>query len=103
MVGFCNALVKPPGPVHAYVAPATAGVERFIVAPAHTAGLVAVGVAGIGLTVVDIIELAAGFPVAHGVMFEVKETLTVCPFVSEVVVKVLLEVGAPTFIPLTLH
>src|SRR4051794_41770537 len=32
-VGFCSADVKPFGPVHEYVAPATAGVESEIVAP----------------------------------------------------------------------
>src|SRR6266568_7480729 len=34
-VGFCSAEVKPFGPVHAYVAPVTAGVESEIVAPAQ--------------------------------------------------------------------
>ena len=34
-VGFCTAEVKPPGPVQAYVAPATVGVESEIVAPAQ--------------------------------------------------------------------
>src|SRR4029079_9555899 len=34
-VGCCSADVKPPGPVHAYVAPATVGVERLIVAPSQ--------------------------------------------------------------------
>ena len=28
-VGFCSEEVKPPGPLHAYVAPATAGVYVF--------------------------------------------------------------------------
>ena len=32
-VGFCSEEVKPPGPLHAYVAPATAGVESAIVPP----------------------------------------------------------------------
>ena len=32
-VGFCNAELKPFGPVHAYVAPLTVGVESVIVAP----------------------------------------------------------------------
>ena len=43
--------VNPPGPVQAYVAPATTGVERFSVAPVHNGPLlVAAGVAGNGLT-----------------------------------------------------
>ena len=32
-VGFCSDDVKPFGPVHEYVAPATAGVESWIVPP----------------------------------------------------------------------
>ncbi|MEJ7672503.1 MAG: hypothetical protein WKF59_07290 [Chitinophagaceae bacterium] len=35
-IGFCKADVNPFGPVHAYVAPATVGVLRVRVAPAHT-------------------------------------------------------------------
>jgi hypothetical protein len=34
-VGFCCVEVKPFGPVHAYVAPVTVGVESAIVAPAQ--------------------------------------------------------------------
>ena len=34
-VGFCSDEVKPFGPVHAYVAPATAGVVSEIVPPAQ--------------------------------------------------------------------
>src|SRR6185369_1121554 len=34
-VGFCSAEVKPFGPVHAYVAPATVGVLSWMVAPAQ--------------------------------------------------------------------
>src|SRR4051794_38285824 len=46
-VGFCNAEVKPFGPVQAYVAPATVGVESAIVPPAqYGPPLLAVGVAG---------------------------------------------------------
>ena len=36
IVGFCAADVKPLGPVHAYVAPATVAAVRFIVLPVHT-------------------------------------------------------------------
>jgi hypothetical protein len=58
-VGFCNEEVKPPGPVHAYVAPVTVGVESWIVAPAqYGPPLLAVGVAGIGLTT-TVVEPAA--------------------------------------------
>jgi hypothetical protein len=43
--------VKAFGPVHAYVAPATVGVEREMVAPAQYGPLFdAVGVAGTGFT-----------------------------------------------------
>src|SRR5205809_8073522 len=52
MDGFCKALVKLLGPVHAYVAPATEAVERLIEVPAHTGLLLlAAGVVGIVLTV----------------------------------------------------
>ena len=51
-VGFCADDVKPFGPVHAYVAPTTAGVESEIVWPEQYGPVLeAVGVAGIGLTV----------------------------------------------------
>lgn len=47
MVGFCALLVNPFGPVHEYVPPATAGVKRFSVSPAHLGPLlVADGAAG---------------------------------------------------------
>lgn len=50
-VGFCNAEEKAAGPVHEYVAPATAGVERLIELPVHTGLLLeADGVAGVGFT-----------------------------------------------------
>src|SRR6185436_19134839 len=50
-VGFCSADVKPFGPVHAYVAPATVGVLSWIEAPSqYGPALVAVGVAGVALT-----------------------------------------------------
>ena len=58
-VGFCSADVKPFGPVHAYVAPETVGVESAIVAPSqYGPPLDAVGVAGIGLTT-TVVEPAA--------------------------------------------
>jgi hypothetical protein len=58
-VGFCSAEVKPPGPVHAYVAPATVGVESEIVAPAqYGPPFDAAGVAGIGLTTTLVVPAA---------------------------------------------
>ena len=51
--------MKPFGPVHAYVAPATVGVEREIVAPAqYGPPFDAVGVAGIGLTTTLVVPAA---------------------------------------------
>ena len=56
-VGFCSAEVKPFGPVHAYVAPATVGVESAIVAPAqYGPPFDAVGVAGAGLTATVVVD-----------------------------------------------
>jgi hypothetical protein len=55
----------------------------------------------IGLTVIAIPGLVAGFPVAQGAAFEVMITVTICPFVSPEVVNVLLFV--PAFAPFTSH
>ena len=50
-VGVLDVDVKPFGPVHAYVAPATAGVLRFRSLPTQSGVFpVATGVAGIGFT-----------------------------------------------------
>src|SRR5258707_13747498 len=58
-VGFCCDDVKPFGPVHVYVAPETVGVERAIVAPSqYGPPLLAVGVAGIGLTTTLVVPAA---------------------------------------------
>src|SRR4029079_13316214 len=58
-VGFCSAEVKLFGPVHAYVAPLTVGVEREIVAPAqYGPPLLAVGVAGVALTTTFVVPAA---------------------------------------------
>src|SRR5436309_2483616 len=58
-VGFCSAEVKPFGPVHAYVAPATVGVERAIVPPEqYGPPLDVVGVAGVGLTTTFVVPAA---------------------------------------------
>jgi hypothetical protein len=58
-VGFCSADVKPFGPVHVYVAPATVGVESWIVAPSqYGPPLDAVGVAGAGFTTTVVVPAA---------------------------------------------
>jgi len=73
-VGFCSDDVKPFGPVQAYVAPATVGVESEMVAPAqYGPPLLAVGVAGIGLTTTLVVpanltDLASMISVATTVM-----------------------------------
>jgi hypothetical protein len=60
-VGFCSADVKPFGPVHAYVAPETVGVESEIVPPVQYGPLFdAVGVAGIGFTTTDVVPATEG-------------------------------------------
>src|SRR3954452_22834522 len=60
-VGFWSAEVKPPGPVHAYVAPATAGVDSEIVPPAqYGPPFDAIGVAGIGFTTTEVEPAADG-------------------------------------------
>ena len=47
--------MKPPGPVHEYVAPATAGVLSWIIAPAqYGPPFEAVGVAGVWLTTTEV-------------------------------------------------
>jgi DNA-binding beta-propeller fold protein YncE len=63
IVGFRTAEVKPLGPVQLYVAPATRGVDRFSVWPVHKGPLlVAVGVAGNGLTTTVVDPAALGQP-----------------------------------------
>ena len=58
-VGFCCEEVKPFGPLHAYVAPATVGVESEAVAPSQYGPLFeAVGVAGAGLTTTFVVPAA---------------------------------------------
>jgi hypothetical protein len=58
-VGFCSADVKPFGPVHEYVAPATVAVLREIVAPSQYGPLFeAVGVAGVALTTTFVLPAA---------------------------------------------
>jgi hypothetical protein len=56
LVGFCAEEVKPPGPVHAYVAPATVEAVKFKVAPGQTGPLLpAVGAEGMALTVAAVV------------------------------------------------
>ena len=51
--------MKPFGPVHAYVAPATVGVESEIVPPSqYGPPFDAVGVAGVGLTTTFVVPAA---------------------------------------------
>ena len=58
-VGFWSAEVKPFGPAHAYVAPATVGVESEIVAPSqYGPPLEAVGVAGVAFTMTLVVPAA---------------------------------------------
>ena len=58
-VGFWSAEVKPFGPVHEYVAPATVGVESAIVAPSqYGPPFEAVGVAGVALTTTLVVPAA---------------------------------------------
>src|SRR5436189_5314154 len=58
-VGFCSAEVKPFGPVHEYVAPATVGVESAMVAPSqYGPPFAAVGVAGVALTTTLVVPAA---------------------------------------------
>jgi len=55
-VGFCTDEANDEGPVHEYVAPATAGVDRLMVLPVHTGVLLdAVGVAGVALTTTAVV------------------------------------------------
>src|SRR5436190_1677536 len=57
--GFCRDEVKPFGPVQEYVAPATVGVESWIVAPSqYGPPLEAVGVAGVAFTTTDVVPAA---------------------------------------------
>jgi len=58
-VGFCSDDVKPFGPVHEYVAPLTVGVDNEIVAPSQYGPVFdAVGVAGVALTVTEVVPAA---------------------------------------------
>lgn len=84
-VGFCKVEVKVLGPVHAYVAPATVGVAKVIVAPAQYGPvLVAVGVAGKAFTT----TVVAPAKLVHPVVF-----VTVTLYVPAIAVVELAIVG----------
>ena len=96
-------LDPPDAAAYQLIVPAEAVAPKVTVpVPQILPGVVPV-IVGIGLTVVEIVLLVAGLPVAQGVEFDVKTTYTILPLVSVVVVKVLLAPGAPTFNPLTRH
>jgi hypothetical protein len=77
-VGFCSAEVKPLGPVHAYVAPATVGVLSEIVAPSqYGPPFDAVGVAGAGLTTTVVVPAAEVQPLTVTVTEYVPASATV--------------------------
>src|SRR6476659_2185925 len=77
-VGFCSAEVNPFGPVHAYVAPATVGVESWIVAPSqYGPPFEAVGVAGAGLTTTFVVPAAEVQPLTLMVTEYVPASATV--------------------------
>ena len=76
--------MKPFGPVHAYVAPATVGVESAIVAPSqYGPPLEAVGVAGVALTTTFVVPAAEVQPL----------TVTVTEYVPASAVVALERVG----------
>jgi formaldehyde-activating enzyme involved in methanogenesis len=61
--GFCTEETNDEGPVHEYVAPATAGVDRLIVLPVHTGVFDnAVGVAGVAFTTTAVVPAADVHP-----------------------------------------
>ena len=63
MEGFCREELKLFGPVHEYVAAATAAVDKFNAAPAQIGPLlVGAGVAGIALTVAVVVPAALVHP-----------------------------------------
>ena len=58
-VGFCRDDAKPFGPVHAYVAPVTVGVDSAMVEPSqYGPPLDAVGVAGVAFTTTVVVPAA---------------------------------------------
>ena len=82
-MGFCSAEVKPFGPVQAYVAPATVGVESEIVPPTqYGPPFDAVGVAGMGL-IGTVVEFVARQPLG-ATIDRVSVTLPDAPAVYEI-------------------
>ena len=80
IVGFCSVEVNALGPVHEYVAPATAAVERFKEAPAHTGPLlVGAGVAGMEFTKTSTVPAA----LVHPFTVTVTEYVPVAAVVAE--------------------
>jgi hypothetical protein len=80
MEGFCADELKLFGPVHEYVAPATAGVERLSVLPEHTGVLLdAVGAAGVVLTTTAVVPTAEVHPFVVTVTLYVPAIATVAP------------------------
>ena len=77
-VGFCRDEAKPFGPVHAYVAPATVGVESAIVVPSqYGPPLEAVGVAGAAFTTTVVVPAAEVQPLTVKVTKYVPASATV--------------------------
>ena len=84
IVGFWAEDVNELGPVQEYVAPATAGVERLIVFPAHTGVLLeAVGVEGVVFTTTTVVPAPLVQPLA----------VTVTLYVPAIAVVALVMVG----------
>jgi hypothetical protein len=77
-VGFWTEDEKEEGPVQEYVAPATVGVEKLSVFPAHTGELLdAVGVAGVVLTTTAVVPLPLVHPLVVTVTLYVPAIATV--------------------------
>ena len=77
-VGFCREEENEDGPVHEYVAPATAGVERLMVLPVQTGVLLdAVGVDGVVFTTTAVVPAADVQPFAVTVTLYVPAMATV--------------------------
>jgi hypothetical protein len=78
MLGFCAEDANDDGPVHEYVAPATAGVERLMVLPVHTGVLLdAVGVAGVAFTTTAVVPTPEVHPFVVTVTLYVPAIATV--------------------------
>lgn len=79
-VGFCTEEVNDAGPVQAYVAPVTVGVDNVIVLPAQTGELaVTVGVAGTAFTTTAVVAAALVHPPTVAVTVYVPAMAAVAP------------------------